>query len=380
LPRATWDIIRETKLATDELDGAQLCFEENRLQHCGREQSESFEILNRMSAWLAQRPAGTDMTFAQYLEIQGIGSDSARRASAYVEGFNAADRHVIGIAALARQQQAEDDIEGDRLFHVRSGYQEIPRFLAEQFAGFGGSLFLQSPVDSIEWQPGFVAMRGTDNQGHRFTLQGRRAVITLPLGVLQSAAVRFDPAPGAVLVHAARLAMGSALRISLLFKSKWWSQPSSGDAANAMGEELRNLSFVFSRAEALPTWWTSNPSPVALITGWAAGPKALSLRPGDLLHEALRALSRIFGRPIETLQLELLCCHWHDWQADPYSRGAYCYAPAKALTASEQMAEPVEKTLHFAGEHTDTQGHWGTVHAALQSGLRAAAQIAGLKA
>jgi monoamine oxidase len=35
----------------------------------------------------------------------------------------------------------------------------------------------------------------------------------------------------------------------------------------------------------------------------------------------------------------------------------------------------VAETLYFAGEHTDTTGHWGTVHGALRSGLRAAAQI-----
>jgi monoamine oxidase len=39
------------------------------------------------------------------------------------------------------------------------------------------------------------------------------------------------------------------------------------------------------------------------------------------------------------------------------------------------MALPVANTLFFAGEHTDTTGHWGTVHGALGSGLRAAAQL-----
>jgi monoamine oxidase len=39
------------------------------------------------------------------------------------------------------------------------------------------------------------------------------------------------------------------------------------------------------------------------------------------------------------------------------------------------MARPVSDTLYFAGEHTDTAGQWGTVHGALGSGLRAAAQI-----
>jgi monoamine oxidase len=39
------------------------------------------------------------------------------------------------------------------------------------------------------------------------------------------------------------------------------------------------------------------------------------------------------------------------------------------------MAKPVDNTLYFAGEHTDTTGHWGTVHGALRSGLRATQQI-----
>ena len=42
---------------------------------------------------------------------------------------------------------------------------------------------------------------------------------------------------------------------------------------------------------------------------------------------------------------------------------------------SAKMTEPVDDTLYFAGEHTDTSGHWGTVHGALRSGLRAATQL-----
>jgi monoamine oxidase len=39
------------------------------------------------------------------------------------------------------------------------------------------------------------------------------------------------------------------------------------------------------------------------------------------------------------------------------------------------MSIPVAGTLYFAGEHTDTTGHWGTVHGAIRSGLRAARQV-----
>jgi predicted flavoprotein YhiN len=64
--------------------------------------------------------------------------------------------------------------------------------------------------------------------------------------------------------------------------------------------------------------------------------------------------------------------HMHDWQRDEYARGAYSYVHVGALDAPDKMRIPVEDTLYFAGEHTDVSGHWGTVHAALATGLAAA--------
>jgi len=141
------------------------------------------------------------------------------------------------------------------------------------------------------------------------------------------------------------------------------------------------LSFLLTRDEVLSAWWTPMPKSAPLITGWAGGPKAAALaqRIGAaqgraLLEESLGALSRLYGVATRELHSRLISWHTHDWQADPYSRGAYSYAPAGALNASADMTRPVLDTLYFAGEHTDTTGHWGTVHGALRSGLRAAAQ------
>jgi monoamine oxidase len=66
---------------------------------------------------------------------------------------------------------------------------------------------------------------------------------------------------------------------------------------------------------------------------------------------------------------------FHDWHADPFARGAYSYVPIHALPARRTLAEPVEHTLYFAGEHTDLLGYGGTVHGAIASGRRAAKQI-----
>jgi monoamine oxidase len=131
------------------------------------------------------------------------------------------------------------------------------------------------------------------------------------------------------------------------------------------------------------TWWTAEPDAAATITGWIGGPRAVlflkrvAARGGSdaLLMEYLDTLGKIFGRPAEQLRPQVSSWHTHDWQHDAFSLGAYSYAPAGAVEASKRMTEPVEQTLYFAGEHTDTSGHWGTVHGAIRSGVRVAGQV-----
>ena len=93
------------------------------------------------------------------------------------------------------------------------------------------------------------------------------------------------------------------------------------------------------------------------------------------MTSCLSTLAKAFNRPLTDLQESLVSWHTHDWLADPYACGAYSYVPAGALDAPERMTLPVEDTLYFAGEHTDVAGHWGTVHAALQSGTLAAERL-----
>ena len=63
------------------------------------------------------------------------------------------------------------------------------------------------------------------------------------------------------------------------------------------------------------------------------------------------------------------------WRADPWARGAYSYlAPGSSSTTRRTLAGPVGDRLFFAGEATDVD-HPATVHGALASGRRAAAEV-----
>jgi monoamine oxidase len=367
LPQASWQLINEARLATHELGGDHLCYERGCLQACPESDWDPTSVLEDMMGWLAAQPPGTDATFATYLDIAGIERRRGEQAAAYVEGFNAADANVIGVAALAQQQRAENGIQADRLFHIRAGYDAVPNFLRERFERAGGSVLAGRRVTHVRWSPSGVGVCGTDAQGATFEFQANYAVITLPLGVLQSGSVEFQPPPRDILLHAGRMAVGAVLRVSLLFDSKFW-----GD-----------FSFLFAREEIFPTWWTSMPDPAPLLTAWIGGPKALvlvqSMRsradPFAIRNDCLSELARIFELSPQALEKRLISWRAHDWQSDEYARGAYSYAPAGARDAAERMIAPVDDRLFFAGEHTDVEGHWGTVHGALASGQRAALQL-----
>jgi monoamine oxidase len=65
----------------------------------------------------------------------------------------------------------------------------------------------------------------------------------------------------------------------------------------------------------------------------------------------------------------------HDWDADPFARGAYSYPLVGGADAASRLARAVEGTLHFAGEAADSDGNNGTVHGAIASGRRAARRV-----
>jgi monoamine oxidase len=70
--------------------------------------------------------------------------------------------------------------------------------------------------------------------------------------------------------------------------------------------------------------------------------------------------------------------YYHDWQLDPFARGAYSYVTVGGGDARRALALPIDGTLFFAGEATDVEGEATTVTGALQSGRRAAREVLSL--
>jgi len=360
-PPELWALIDEAGLESYERGGAQVCFEDGALTNCSGGMDDVFEPLEKLEHF-----DGPDITFAEYLDRDEISEEDRGRMIGYVEGFNAADHRVISAASLGAQQKAEDASDGDRIYRLRGGYDQLPAYLERRIVEFGGIVRTGAPVKEIRWEAGRVEV--ATNAG---AFQAQKAVVTLPLAVLQGGSVAISPEPEFVLQAANRLRMGQACRFTLLFREQFWK-------ALSPQPELSEMSFLFSFSEMPPVWWTPHPEASNSITGWVGGPRSEALAgmgAEELGLHASSALARIFGLEQDHIHGLLFGCYTHDWHHDAFSGGAYSYVAAGGLDASRRMSEPVAKTLYFAGEHTDITGHWGTVHAAMRSGLRAAAQI-----
>lgn len=298
-----------------------------------------------------------DRSFASFVAGQRLPARTRMLATMMVQGFDAADPRKVSARDIAEEWGAE--AIGASQARPRGGYGPLLEKLA---AVSGARLQLQTAVREVRWRRGSVEARGTF-QGQPFRATAKRAIVALPLGVLQSRTVRFKPNLEQKHFALSRLASGPVIRVALVFGSRFWER------------RFPDVAFFHSPQAPFPTFWTPLPMRAPLLTAWAGGPKAARLAGRGsqvLVHLALQTVEDVLR-----LKADLAAAYVQNWRADPYARGGYSYVKVNGERAREQLAAPLEATLFFAGEATNTEGESGTVGGALQSGERAACEVLG---
>jgi monoamine oxidase len=376
-PSEIWEQLQASDV--QEVDGQNWCVFDQRLSPCNFF-SQVDSVLDAMDDRVP------DESFIAFLERRFPNpsrdtrlEEAKRRAVGYVSGFNAADPNLVGVHWLVAGMRAEEKIQGNRAFRSRNGYADLLDAFRRQIARSNGTIQTNTVAESVIWKAGSAEVR-TRGANASDTFAARRILVTLPLSVLRISlevgAVRFVPAlPNEKLDSLSKLEVGKVIRMVFRFRDRFWGRiPASGNGR----ETLSDMSFLFSEDECFPTWWTTMPRKEPLITGWAPFRSAETLsgeNQREVTRRGLQTLSSLLGPSVPELESQLEGCYFHDWQSDPFSRGAYSYAKVGADGAQQALAAPVENTLFFAGEATDTSGNNGTVHGAIASGYRAAHEI-----
>jgi monoamine oxidase len=367
--------LQQAKVPVTEVDGDNWCFEGDHLAKCDFE-SEIDSILDTMDA------SSPDESFAEYLErcCNNAKPKAKQRATSYVSGFNAADPTLVGVHWLVQGMRAEEEIQGDRAFRAPNGYSDLLNIFEEKLKQSTVKILTRTAVETLRWNRGRVQITARDSKGLS-QLEASHVLVTLPLSILKASTqsggpVQFLPElPRQFTTALQKLEMGKVIRVVLRFRERFWEHIRPGSDKNA---SLSDMSFLFSQDEWFPTWWTNMPRRDPIIVAWAPARSAEALSGQSeafVVEHSLQTLGRILNISVGELESVLGKAYLHDWQTDPFARGAYSYGKVGAPEALRMLAQPVEGTLFFAGEATDTSGHNGTVHGAIASGYRAAEQI-----
>jgi monoamine oxidase len=195
--------------------------------------------------------------------------------------------------------------------------------------------------------------------------RGRCAVVAVPLGVLQSGSITFDPCLDAG--HQAALAslrMNHTVKIILHFSEQ------------IFGEER-----FLSLPGPVPEIWSRSCKHGEMLVGFSGGQlitmyQELFHNQEALIKNLLATLSELFGPKVERA---FVSSRVVDWLEDPFARGSCSYSASgstgRDIEARQALAQPIENRLFFCGEATNYSGAHGTVHGAYDTGIRVAREI-----
>jgi len=398
-----WRIAQRARLELKEVSERHWYFENDKLSKSDDFWAKIEGLNHKMNS------SGPDQTFKDFLS--SLPDDEAtRRAKAmavrYVEGFHAGRVDRIGVHGLIKANEAAKSIEGDKSFRFLEGYDSLVQVLRAEAEAYGTSIHLNTVVKEIHWSDHRIEAVCEDDNGAG-SFAALRGIVTLPLGVLQTSpgqpgAVRFVPElPREKQTAIKNLEMGHVIRIVLSFRDRFWENLQLWDQDNNP-VKFADAGFIHYPDAPFPTWWTQLPIRAPVLVGWVGGPNADRITSrqdvadgnesnGDRLHQsdvqsldsfvldqAIASLSQILAVSTEDIRERMTASHFHNWQRDPFTRGAYGYVPVAGLDDQRALSQPINGTLFFAGEATSI-GHIGTVHGAIMSGQRAATEILALR-
>ncbi len=306
---------------------------------------------------------GPDMSLAQFLEERHALPTAKRFVGAMYASINAAEPDEVSVRGLSEDANVESLGLPWANYQVVEGYGELARRRAKEF---GDAIRLRTRVRRIEWSREGVHVEADGTSGAEL-FDAAAAVVTVSLGVLRAQAIGFVPdLPERKRGAIQALGFGHADKILLVFDASV-RRTVLGKATSIASAQGSWFFFPYHGTKEGPV----------VLEGFLSGRRALALSghpETEVVDSVVRELEAMM--PGKELRSHLVASRYVDWSADPDILGGYTY-PNLGGGAQQRkiLAEPVDDVLFFAGESTHSAGQYATVHGALDSGTRAAAEV-----
>ncbi|MEI7768629.1 MAG: NAD(P)/FAD-dependent oxidoreductase [Chloroflexales bacterium] len=294
-----------------------------------------------------------DISLADYLRGRGFTGEALEIADVLLAQTCCAHLSSLSCADLARELRA--DHAGQEEFRVAEGYGALLNWLARDL-----QIVLGTPALTLRRGSQGVAV---ETESRVFT--AARCVVTLPVSVLQTGALRFDP-PLSPSKQRAIAAMRSeaATKLFYRFDAPLWDS---------------ELTFMAHLGVA-SRWWTPGygRDGSAVIAAYITARRAEqidAMGEAEALHMGLDELGGLLG--VGDIAGRCQMARRVSWGSDPYALGGYAHVPPGAAKSRVDLAAPEGDMLFFAGEATAYESNPQTVHGAFESGWRAAEEVLG---
>ncbi len=244
--------------------------------------------------------------------------------------------------------------------------------LDDDYLAILNTLWFSSILDTIEYNKQVTAVEyaaSTVNiscaDGSVYTAD--KIICCVPLSVLKDGDLTFSPALPAINQSAIdTMKMGHGMKIILKFTEPFW------------GDDVYDITFKNYPTEAWAPGLIRTGATNNVLMCFCMGERAeyLSSLGDDAIATVLAELDALFEGAATEKFVEAFI---QDWIKEPFIKGSYTYpAPGTYNSATDSrrldLAMPVDCKLFFAGEATNNH-HPSTVHGALESGARVAAEV-----
>lgn len=295
----------------------------------------------------------TDVTILEFLNTHFYEPQYLHLRQAvqhFAEGFDLADISKASILSVRNEWKHIDK----KQYRIKGGYSQLVNYLLNCCRSQTAAISFNSCVNKVKYDDDSVTVYTTDTK----EFNADKLIITVPVGVLQSGMMHFEPALTDHAVAIQSLGFGPVIKFLLEFKTCFWTEFDD------------DIGFILTD-EHVPTWWTQLPAESNLLTGWLGGAKAAEKifeQDEVLLQMALQSLSSIFRLPPAMLHEELIHYKIINWQTVQHVKGGYSYCTLGTEQAIKVLSSPIDGTIFFAGEAIARGDSQGTVESALQSG------------